>query len=66
MLKLPIRMSWPITSGSKIHVKPGMTREDLIGINAGIVKSVAESILAHCPRNFNYRFQPNGYDGLSL
>mgnify|MGYP000129331681 CR=1 FL=1 len=26
-----------------------MTREELIGINAGIVKSVAESILAHSP-----------------
>ena len=34
-----------ITSG--IPRKPGMTREELIGINAGIVKSVAESILAH-------------------
>jgi malate dehydrogenase len=36
-----------ITSG--IPRKPGMTREELIGINAGIVKSVAESILAHSP-----------------
>jgi len=34
-----------ITSG--IPRKPGMTREELIGINAGIVQSVAESILAH-------------------
>jgi len=34
-----------ITSG--IPRKPGMTREELIGINAGIVKSVAESILAY-------------------
>ena len=33
-----------ITSG--IPRKPGMTREELIGINAGIVQSVAESILA--------------------
>lgn len=36
-----------ITSG--IPRKPGMTREDLIGVNAGIVKSVASSILAHSP-----------------
>ena len=36
-----------ITSG--IPRKPGMTREELIGINAGIVKQVAESILAHSP-----------------
>jgi malate dehydrogenase len=26
-----------------------MTREELIGINAGIVKSVAESLLQHSP-----------------
>jgi malate dehydrogenase len=36
-----------ITSG--IPRKPGMTREELIGINAGIVKSVAESVLVHSP-----------------
>ncbi|ETN96812.1 malate dehydrogenase (NAD) [Zhouia amylolytica] len=36
-----------ITSG--IPRKPGMTREELIGINAGIVKSVTESLLAHSP-----------------
>ncbi|EEG43362.1 malate dehydrogenase, NAD-dependent [Flavobacteria bacterium MS024-3C] len=36
-----------ITSG--IPRKPGMTREELIGINAGIVKTVAQSILAHSP-----------------
>lgn len=36
-----------ITSG--IPRKPGMTREELIGINAGIVKQVAESILTHSP-----------------
>lgn len=36
-----------ITSG--IPRKPGMTREELIGVNAGIVKSVAESILKHSP-----------------
>ena len=36
-----------ITSG--IPRKPGMTREELIGINAGIVQSVAENILAHSP-----------------
>ncbi len=36
-----------ITSG--IPRKPGMTREELIGINAGIVKSVAESIVKESP-----------------
>ena len=36
-----------ITSG--IPRKPGMTREELIGINAGIVKTVAENILVHSP-----------------
>ena len=36
-----------ITSG--IPRKPGMTREELIGINAGIVKSVAGSVLEHSP-----------------
>lgn len=36
-----------ITSG--IPRKPGMSREELIGINAGIVKSVSENILKHSP-----------------
>ena len=36
-----------ITSG--IPRKPGMTREELSGINAGIVKTVAENVLAHSP-----------------
>ena len=36
-----------ITSG--IPRKPGMTREDLIGTNAGIVKSVCQNILEHSP-----------------
>lgn len=36
-----------ITSG--IPRKPGMTRDDLIGTNAGIVKSVTEQIIAHSP-----------------
>jgi malate dehydrogenase len=36
-----------ITSG--IPRKPGMTREELIGINAGIVKSVVDNLLAHSP-----------------
>jgi malate dehydrogenase len=44
------------TSGSDVVVitsglprKPGMTREELIGVNAGIVKSVVENILKHSP-----------------
>ena len=36
-----------ITSG--IPRKPGMTREELIGVNAGIVKSVAQNILKYSP-----------------
>ncbi|HEU4470329.1 MAG TPA: malate dehydrogenase [Flavisolibacter sp.] len=36
-----------ITSG--IPRKPGMTREELIGTNANIVKGVAENILKHSP-----------------
>ena len=36
-----------ITSG--IPRKPGMTREELIGINAGIVKGVVENVLKHSP-----------------
>ncbi|HMH32756.1 MAG TPA: malate dehydrogenase [Puia sp.] len=37
-----------ITSG--LPRKPGMTREELIGTNAGIVKGVAENILKHSPK----------------
>ena len=36
-----------ITSG--IPRKPGMTREELIGINAGIVKTVSENLLKYSP-----------------
>lgn len=36
-----------ITSG--IPRKPGMTREELIGINAGIVKTVSTSLVKHSP-----------------
>ena len=36
-----------ITSG--IPRKPGMTREELIGTNASIVKTVAENLLKHSP-----------------
>jgi malate dehydrogenase len=36
-----------ITSG--IPRKPGMTREELIGTNAGIVKTVCKNILGHSP-----------------
>ena len=44
------------TAGSEVVVitsglprKPGMTREELIGVNAGIVKGVAENIMKHSP-----------------
>lgn len=36
-----------ITSG--VPRKPGMTREELIGINAGIVKTVADNVLKYSP-----------------
>ena len=34
-----------VTSG--IPRKPGMTREELIGVNAGIVKTVTNGVLEH-------------------
>jgi malate dehydrogenase len=44
------------TAGSKVVIitsglprKPGMTREELIGTNANIVKSVTQNILQHSP-----------------
>lgn len=47
---------YTLTAGSSVAVitsgiprKPGMTREELIGINAGIVKTVTESILKYSP-----------------
>lgn len=47
---------YTVTAGSSVVVitsgiprKPGMTREDLIGTNAGIVKSVTDNILKHSP-----------------
>ncbi|GHT14789.1 malate dehydrogenase [Bacteroidia bacterium] len=36
-----------ITSG--LPRKPGMSRDDLISVNAGIVKSVTESVIKHSP-----------------
>lgn len=39
-----------ITSG--LPRKPGMSREDLIGVNAGIVKDVVESVLRYSPHAF--------------
>jgi malate dehydrogenase len=44
-----------ITSG--IPRKPGMTREELIGINAGIVKMVVDNVLIHSP-DYSSSFQP--------
>ena len=47
---------YEVTAGSDVVVitsgiprKPGMTREELIGVNAGIVKSVTESVLKYSP-----------------
>lgn len=48
--------NYEATAGSEVAVitsglprKPGMTREELIGINAGIVKNVAQNFLKHSP-----------------
>lgn len=30
--------------------KPGMTRDDLFNINAGIIKTLAEGVVKNCPR----------------
>lgn len=47
---------YSVTAGSDVAVitsgiprKPGMTREELIGINAGIVKTVAENLIKESP-----------------
>tara|TARA_B100000902_G_scaffold77567_1_gene82353 strand:+ start:1778 stop:2719 length:942 start_codon:yes stop_codon:yes gene_type:complete len=47
---------YSLTAGSEVAVitsgiprKPGMTREELIGINAGIVKSVSEQLIEYSP-----------------
>lgn len=32
--------------------KPGMTRDDLFNINAGIVRDLAQGIAQHCPKAF--------------
>src|SRR5438445_3026813 len=39
-----------VTAGSPR--KPGMSRDDLIGVNAGIVKTVGAAIKNHCPEAF--------------
>ncbi|WP_191059577.1 malate dehydrogenase [Geminicoccus harenae] len=39
-----------VTAG--IPRKPGMSRDDLIAINAGVIKQVGEAIKTHCPDAF--------------
>ncbi len=39
-----------VTAG--VPRKPGMSRDDLIAINAGVIKGVAEAIARHCPQAF--------------
>ena len=39
-----------VTAG--IPRKPGMSRDDLIGVNTGIIRTVAEGIKANCPNAF--------------
>lgn len=34
--------------------KPGMTRDDLFKINAGIVKSLCTAIAQHCPEVWSF------------
>ena len=54
--KKSLTINYTKTAGSTVAVitsgiprKPGMTREELIGINAGIVKTVTENLLKHSP-----------------
>ena len=39
-----------VTAG--VPRKPGMSRDDLIGINAGVIATVGENIKRHCPKAF--------------
>ena len=39
-----------VTAG--VPRKPGMSRDDLVSINTGIIKTVAENIKQHCPNAF--------------
>jgi malate dehydrogenase len=39
-----------ITAG--VPRKPGMSRDDLIGINSGVIRSVGEAVKAHAPNAF--------------
>lgn len=39
-----------VTAG--VPRKPGMSRDDLIGINTGIIKTVGENIKKHAPKSF--------------
>src|SRR4051812_17061326 len=39
-----------VTAG--VPRKPGMSRDDLIAINAGVIKSVGENIKRYCPQAF--------------
>lgn len=43
---LPIQVVIP----AGVPRKPGMTRDDLFNINAGIVKGLCESISVNCPK----------------
>jgi malate dehydrogenase len=53
---IPSTNDYSLTAGSDVVVitsgvprKPGMTREELIGVNAGIVKNVVEQVVKHSP-----------------
>ena len=39
-----------VTAG--VPRKPGMSRDDLISINAGVIKTVATNVREHCPDAF--------------
>ena len=45
-----IDYSWLFNSSCVgVPRKPGMTRDDLFSINAGIVKGLAQACATHCP-----------------
>ncbi|KAK2731959.1 hypothetical protein FQN57_003065 [Myotisia sp. PD_48] len=51
-LKLALTGADIVIIPAGIPRKPGMTRDDLFRVNAGIVKGLIEGIAAHCPKAF--------------
>ncbi len=51
--------AWHLLAGADVVIvtagvprKPGMSRDDLLGINAGVMRSVGDNIARHCPGAF--------------